>query len=66
MEANGTVYAYRKKLKPTGDDKFHVFDLGDADISDETWKYGKSTEVFFETRGIGEGEVWFLWRNKNV
>ena len=63
MEANGTVYAYRKKTTPVGNDKFHVFDLGNADISDETWKYGKSTEVFFETRGVGEGEVIFMWRN---
>lgn len=66
MIAEGTVYGYRKKLNPVGDDKFHVFDLGDADISDETWKYGKSTEIFFETRGVGEGEVWFMWRNKNA
>lgn len=66
MTSEGTVYAYRKKTHPVGDDKFHVFDLGDVDISDETWKYGKSTEVFFETRGVGTGEVWFLWRNKNA
>jgi hypothetical protein len=64
MQAYGTVYAYRKKTNPEGNDKFHVFEFEDADISDETWKYGKSTEIFFETRGIGAGEVWFMWRNK--
>jgi len=65
METEDTVYAYRKKSNPLGDDKFFVFDMEDADISDENWKEVAAREICFETRGVGTGDVWFMWRNSN-
>lgn len=63
----GTVYAYRKKLKPSGEqDKFFVFEFEGADVSNEAWKNDVETSVFFETRGIGQGDVWFVWSNTSV
>lgn len=59
-----TLYAYRKKLHPTEDDKFFVFDFGSADITDDNWKSTAETEIFFETRGKCQGDVWFCLVNK--
>lgn len=66
MESQGTVYAYRKKRNPIGDDKFIVFDFGDADLTNESWKSDAETNVFFETRGVGIGDVFFMWKNKHA
>jgi hypothetical protein len=65
MTTKGPVYAYRKKSNPLGDDRFFVFDMEDADISDENWKEVAAREICFETRGVGTGDVWFMWRNSN-
>lgn len=63
MGNQGIVYAYRKRREPDGDNKFFVFEFEGADISNELWKNDVETSVFFETRGIGEGDVWFVWCN---
>lgn len=66
MQSEGSVYAYRKKKDSSGKDKFFVFEFEGADLTNELWKNDVETSVFFETRGIGVGDVWFMWRNKNA
>ncbi|MNK14239.1 hypothetical protein D3C87_323380 [compost metagenome] len=63
MSTEGIVYAYRKRRKPDGENKFFVFEFEGADITNEEWKANVAQEVFTETVGAGVGEVIFMWKN---
>ncbi len=60
---SGTVYVFRKKKTPDPSGAFFVFQFEGSDISNEDWKNDVSSQVCFETRGLGIGEPIFMWRN---